>query len=208
MIAAMLMPQMILARTKTDQDSSCNETIARRLESWLLCDIEFLFHEAKSIQERLCSSKKARKRDALKDFDKFMHSGKIATAVQCLQNDTKGGVLDINQKIGEKTVLDILKEKHPPPQIISQEYIVPDDENTQPSHPSIFDKINPSAIKRNALKTHGSHDPSGVDANEWRRFLTTFKASSFDLCKVIAKLAIRVATGNWISSKAIIRAGS
>ena len=78
-------------------------------------------------------------RDVFKDFDKHMLSGKVALAVQCLQNEATDGVLDINHKIGKKTVLDILKEKHPSPQSINQDYIS-NGENTLPYHPSIFEK--------------------------------------------------------------------
>ena len=43
---------------------------------------------------------------------------------------------------------------------------------------------------------HGSHGPSGVDSNEWRRFLTSFKVSSTDICGTIANVAIRIATSH------------
>ena len=43
------------------------------------------------------------------------------------------------------------------------------------------------------MKTNGSHGPSGLDAGEWRRLLTSYK-SSIDLCKTVSKLAIRIAT--------------
>ena len=46
------------------------------------------------------------------------------------------------------------------------------------------------------MKTHGSHGPSGLDANEWRKLLTFFKSSSTDLCKTTAKKAIRIATSH------------
>ena len=40
------------------------------------------------------------------------------------------------------------------------------------------------------MKTDGSHGPSGLDAGEWRRLLTSYNSYSIDLCK----LAIRIAT--------------
>ena len=51
-------------------------------------------------------------------------------------------------------------------------------------------------VRKSAMKTHGSHGPSGLDANDWRRLLTSFKLSSTDLCKTIAKLATRIATSH------------
>ena len=51
--AAMLMPHLILARTKTDTDTSNNKTITRRLNSWVQGDMKSLFSEAKALQTRL-----------------------------------------------------------------------------------------------------------------------------------------------------------
>ena len=44
------------------------------------------------------------------------------------------------------------------------------------------------------MKTHGSHGPSGVDANEWRRWMSNFSQSSTSLCRTVARLAVRIAT--------------
>ena len=43
------------------------------------------------------------------------------------------------------------------------------------------------------MKTHGSHGPSGLDANEWRSILKSLTSSSTDLCKTTAKQGIRIA---------------
>ena len=53
-------------------------------------------------------------------------------------------------------------------------------------------------VKSSSVKTHGIYDPSGLDAYKWRRLLTSFMLSSTDLCKTIAKLAIRIATVHFI----------
>ena len=90
---------------------------------------------------------------------------------------------------------DILIEKHPKPKEAPEEYILTEPhENSLPYHPSIFDRINGPAIRKAAMKTQGSHGPSGVDANYWRRILSNFGQSSVNLCKTIAQLAIRIAT--------------
>ena len=51
-------------------------------------------------------------------------------------------------------------------------------------------------VRKSVIKTHESHGPSGLDANEWQRHLTSISLSSTDLCKTIAKLAIRIATSH------------
>ena len=44
------------------------------------------------------------------------------------------------------------------------------------------------------MKTHGSPGPSGVDANEWRRWMSNFSQSSTSLCRTVARLAVRIST--------------
>ena len=44
------------------------------------------------------------------------------------------------------------------------------------------------------MATHGSHGPSGVDADDWRRWLSNFGQSSTNLCRTLASFARRLAT--------------
>ena len=196
--AAMTLPHLILPRTKDGNDGSISKTISRRLDLWINCDFDKLFNEAKALQTRLSNSKRKHNVCEFKEFDKHMTAGKISNAIRCLTDESKGGVLSINEKVpvngGTKTVLEILHEKHPKSAEMNPDYITKPDQNTLPYHPSIFDRINGPTIRKAALKTHGSHGPSGLDAQEWRRILTSFKKSSEDLCKTLSKLAIRIAT--------------
>ena len=124
-----------------------------------------------------------------------MTSGKISNALRCLDENQKGQVLSLNDKIKGQTVYQALLDKHPKPSSCHENYKVQQPyETTLPFHPTIFDKLNSSAIRRSAMKTHGSHGPSGLDANEWRRILTNFHQSSTELCKTIAILAHLIAT--------------
>ena len=83
--------------------------------------------------------------------------------------------------------------KHPEPCKANLNYLVSKEHpKSLPHHQSIFEKLNASMVRKSALKTYGSHVP-GLDANEWRRLRTSFKSSSTDLCKKIAKLEIRIA---------------
>ena len=75
-----------------------------------------------------------------------------------------------------------------------ENYITPFSNETIPFHPSIFDQINGQHIKKAAMRTHGSHGPSGLDANEWRRILTHFGQQSVEISKTIAKIAKKLAT--------------
>ena len=44
------------------------------------------------------------------------------------------------------------------------------------------------------MTTHGSHIPSGLDANKWRRTPTCFGQQSVELSKRLAKIAQKIST--------------
>ena len=114
--AAMLMPHLVLARTTSEPDASRNKTTTRRLKMWLNGEIEQLFKEAEAVQKRTTKSKSNnRTRDMFRDFDAHMSAGKISNALRSVNDCEKGGVLSLSEKIDNKTVFDILKDKHPHP---------------------------------------------------------------------------------------------
>ena len=44
------------------------------------------------------------------------------------------------------------------------------------------------------MRMHGSHGPSSLDANEWRRILTQFGQQLMEISKTIAKFVRKLAT--------------
>ena len=62
LIATMVMPHIILARSKDGNDGSITKTIGRRLDQWLNGNFMDLFLEAKALQERLPKKSKERSR--------------------------------------------------------------------------------------------------------------------------------------------------
>ena len=44
------------------------------------------------------------------------------------------------------------------------------------------------------MRRHGSHGPSGLDADEWSRILTHFGQQSVEILRTIAKIAKKLAT--------------
>ena len=100
----------------------------------------------------------------------------------------------LDEIVKGKTVEQNLIEKHPPSKPIDENYITPVSDETIPFHPLIFDQINGQHIKKAAMRTHGSHGPSGLDAKEWRRILTHFGQQSVEISKTIAKIAKKLAT--------------
>ena len=51
--------------------------------------------------------------------------------------------------------------------------------------------------KKNAMRTHGSTGPSGLNISEWRRFLSTFDDDSVNRCKHILNFAIEEEIERW-----------
>ena len=124
MYCAMVISHLILAKTKTKDDASNNKTIARRLDQWVKWDIDSLFFEAKAIKERMSRTKTKRYVDEYKKYKKNMSTGKISIAIRSLTEKAKGGVLSLTDKIDEKTVLDVLRKKHPEPCKANLNYLV------------------------------------------------------------------------------------
>ena len=192
----MVMPHLVLPRTKREDDGSQSKTLTRRLDMWLKGCFTDLHQEAKALlQQRQKKSTSQKERDIFKSFDHQVTSGKIANALRCLEDEQKGHILSLNEQVGKKTVNQILREKHPQPCPLSEEYIVEGPyEQTIPFHPSIFDNLNARTIRQASMKTQGSHGPSGLDANEWRRILTNFGQSSNNLCRCLAEISKLLAT--------------
>ncbi len=77
-----------------------------------------------------------------------------------LEDKLKTGTSDL-----ERTVRDILEDKHPASRLTSLDVLLPGD--NQPPNPIIFDSLNANLIEKAALKTKGAADLSGLDAFAW-----------------------------------------
>ena len=152
---------------------------------WLTGEIEELFHEA-DVERRMNS-------------ENLMSAGKISNALICINDCEKGGVLSLTEKIDNKSVLDILKEKHPADSRCDDRFKVEKRPNVTPYHPNIFDKIQRRVVRNASMKTHGIHGPSAVDAYEWRHWLSNCNQSSTSLCRTVARIAMRIATEEIVS---------
>ena len=115
MYCAMVVPHLILAKTRTEDGASNNKIIARRLDRWVRWDIYSLFFEAKPIKKRMSRTKTKRYVDEYKEYKKNMSTGRISIAIRSLTEKAKGGVLSLTDKVDKKTVLDVLRKKHPEP---------------------------------------------------------------------------------------------
>ena len=137
---------------------------------------------------RLTKGSRRKTETEAQQINNLINTGKISSAIAKL-TDTSNGILSLDEIVKGKTVEHTLIEKHLPYVPIDENCITPVSNETIPLHPLIFDQINGQDIKKAAIRTHGSHGRSGLDANEWRRILTHFGQQSNEISKTIAKIA-------------------
>ena len=181
--AMMVMPTLILQRTSSKcKSSEIKEHVKRRLDVWRNQGIDELLMECRSIQKRLTTSNvQSKNTDIAKKFANFMIHGKVNSAMRLLEENATGGVLDLTDE-----TMQSLRNKHPDRQPINDVMML---------HGPIFkvdkviyDNINADLIKTCASKTKGSAGPSGLDAEEWRKMISShmYGNISDDLCHAIA----------------------
>ena len=129
-----------------------------------------------------------------------MSQGKVKAALRLLSSESRGKVLhpdDIavegeSEGVQPKTVLDVLKEKHPRGSSIDPEALL--NSAPAPSHPVVFEKLTGETIRHAALHCQGAAGPSGLDASCWRRLCTMFHGASKQLCEALATATKRMCT--------------
>ena len=104
-----------------------------------------------------------------------MGQGKISSTIYPLAESHCRGVLSVKDTIDGKNVEGILKAIYPNPSPTKPKYISNPSNRTIPCHPSLFEQINVSHIRKAAKKTHGRRGRSRFDTNQWRRKKTLFK---------------------------------
>ena len=200
--AVMTMPALLLqkphARSKAKDHVKC---LKRRMLAWKQGDIAGLMRECRSIQQHFVVDHKPTSNDegALRGFTKLMLLGNVRGALRVLSQAPSGGVLSLESFVDsngeDRSVRDVLKDKHPPAGKVLADAIVHENYDGSPLfHPVLFEKITASSIRSAALRTEGSAGPSGIDATGWRRLCTSFHGASNTLCTALAALARRIST--------------
>ena len=186
----MVMPHLLLqkphSRSKVKDHVKCLE---RRLSLWQQGDIPTLLLEGRTIQQKLTNtfSGDDHTEKLAKSFSKHIRKGNVKSALRVLSG-IQGSPLSARETVdqdnlGNKTILEMLNEKHPEAQGINEGVLIKAVE--LPFHSIIFESIDGEAIRRAALHTEGSAGPSGLDTAGWRRMCTSFRKASSDLCNSI-----------------------
>lgn len=194
-LKAVIVFQLIMlqkSHSRSDNDSN-KRCLTRRLQLWSQGKIYEILNEGRTIQKYLSTKKNVRRcNDDPSIFSNLVHKGKIKQAARLVSKTEQTGILDLNASLHGKTVLEILKEKHPAGKPISEEALV-EVSHPEETNPVIFEKITASLIKRIVLNMKGSGGPSGIDANGWQRYCTMYNDESTNLCEAVAATARRIA---------------
>jgi len=133
-----------------------------------------------------------------KVFAKLVFEGKIHSALRYLSDNHGGGVMSLdepaNPAVSNRSVRDVLRDKHPEKRMASPEVLVTTVEPPPDVHPVRFEPLTAATIRAAALRTSGSAGPSGIDAAGWRRLCCSFHKESNDLCAAIAAFTRRICT--------------
>ena len=198
---AMVATQVLLQQPYRMVDSREHaDCLQRRLSSWDTGDIDELMTEARTIQQQIreATNKFSREERAKDDsearrFAALVMDGKIGSATRMLDGDSKGALHRLDNVIGDHTVREILREKHPAASPLNEDAVMDGEPLPQP-HPVIFTALNRDVIRQAALRTHGAAGPSGMDAANWRKICTSFRSASDALCDALVTCARRIAT--------------
>jgi len=203
--AVMVACALLLQRSHASPSTTDNKKyLARRLKLWRSGDIKSLLDEAMCIQAHLPPRVPGERADDLDDrvFANMAFNGKIGSAAQYLAAGGKGGVMQADEAIdAERTVLDVLKEKHPEPREADESCLL--DGEFAPPNPVLYEALTPAVIIKMARQLSGSAGPSGLDAVAWRRMLTGFKGASNNLASALAGFAKCLCTMD-LSHRALI----
>ena len=168
-----LLLQKPFSSSKQKEHSAC---LARRLAIWN-GDIGSLLAECHTIQSRLpklCPAGSQDQPNLEHTFSKLMFQGKTKEALELLSKQGWGGILCADDLVelggsSKKTVLDILRSKHPTAESAFPDALLEGSADPPVVHPVFFDQITVGTIRRAALSTKSAVGPSGIDAHGWRR---------------------------------------
>ena len=168
MKAIHIMPAVLLQKpSKSSKSKDHVNALERRLELWKKGEFRKLLNEAEALQSRLPENTGKRDMAAIsRKFKELMQKGNINGAIKLVTNNMSGGVLPLNNQ-----TLELLRSKHPVGKEIEEDALVPGEIPTV--EPIIFDVIDDAMVLKAAQLTKGGSGPSGMDADGWRKILTS-----------------------------------
>ena len=184
--ALIIMPLLLLQKcSKNSKAQDHTESLKRRLKLWKEGDFDGLVREVRFIQSKLIYQNSPTSIELMaKKFNNFMLSGKVHAALRLLSDTENARIL-----LTSKQAVDLLKEKHPVGAPKYDHILLHGPEELYEEY--AYEEINGALIYKIAREIKGVAGPSNLDANVWRRILTSspFGDNSRDLCSAIALMA-------------------
>ena len=183
LIAIHVIPALLIR--KPNKNSKAKDHVAaleKRLELWENGNIIELLNEGESIQERLPTGERPNNMAKISvKFKELMQKDNVIGAVKLLTNEMSNGILPLTEK-----TLSQLEIKHPDNRDASADVLL--NGLIKEIDHIVFDAIDKEMVLRAASITKGGSGPSGLDADGWRRILTSnsFGTASSDLRKSVA----------------------
>ena len=151
--------------------------LKRTLQLWENGNIIELLNEGESIQERLPTGE--RSKDIAKisvKFNELMQKGNTNGALKLLTNEVSNGIIPLTEE-----TLSQFEIKYSDNRDASRDVLL--NGPIKEIYPIVFDVIDEEMALRAASITKGDSGPSGLNADGWRRMLTSnsFDAASSDL---------------------------
>ena len=169
--------------------------VERRLRSWINEEFDALMSEAIRCGKQRCHQHKkdvgSDEEHTIKIFSRLIIQGKLRAAVRWITERDKGGVLhpeEFSSKEPSKTVLDVLREKHPEPECPHPDSLLKVDSFPHQEEVVITSAHVESAVRR----MHGAAGPSGTDSAHWHSILLRFGAHSDRLRDQVAALTRKI----------------
>ena len=164
--AATILPLLLLQKTHCSSKTKDHiNSLVKRLELWKIGDLTNLLREGRAIQDPLPKVHHRQNEQQLsRSFANLMFQGKTQALLGLLSNKSKGGLLHLNDVIGNSstptTVKDVLKSKHPEAAVATSDTII--SRSPPDCHPVIFESIESNTI-------HLSQHPRGCWSFRFRR---------------------------------------
>ena len=184
--ALMIMPCLLLQKPSRNSKSKDNsDALKRRFQLWKSGDFDALIREARYLQSQLSFRSGTQSfEEKAKRFNDLMLKGKIGPALRLLNDIESSGVLNLT-----KETLTSLQAKHPNGEDRHDDFLLRGPINKVEDY--VFQKIDGTLIRKLACQLKGAAGPSTLDADGWRRILTSasFGNHSMNLCDAIAKVS-------------------
>ena len=156
-----------------DHSKPCEHSICLtcRLELWHEGRFDELLIEGRAIHQKLyCQRHKPPECSRLiRSFTNLMLQGRTRAAIRLLTDNDNGRIRQLSDpafpdSTDSPTVLDVLIDKHRPPQPYTVNSLVSPGLDPPIVHPIIYEAIDARCIRSTALRTFGAGGPFGTDA--------------------------------------------